>query len=150
MEVKSSYTFDAPIQRVWELLIDPDVVARCMPGVEKLEPLGEDRYQATISVRVGLIGGTYQGTVAIAEKRPPNSYKLLVEGNGRPGFVKGEGAFFLTSQGDVTLVELNGEVQIGGTIARVGQRLSGGVSKMMVDLFFDCLKERLSDSPPRK
>ena len=146
MEVKSSQSFDAPIDRVWELLIDPDSVARCVPGCEKLEPLGEDRYQATISVRVGLIGGTYQGTVAITEKRPPNSYKLLVEGTGRPGFVKGEGAFFLTSQGAVTLVELSGEVQIGGTIARIGQRLLGGASKMMVDRFFDCLKERLADS----
>ena len=146
MEVKSSQTFEAPIERVWELLIDPDTVARCMPGVAKLEPLGDDRYQATISVRVGLIGGTYQGTVAIAEKRPPNSFKLLLEGNGRPGFVKGEGSFFLTSQGDATLVELSGEVQIGGTIARVGQRLSGGVSKMMVDRFFDCLNETLAEA----
>ena len=146
MQIKSSQSFDAPIDRVWELLIDPDSVARCVPGCEKLEPLGDDRYWATISVRVASIGGTYQGTVAIVEKRPPNSYKLLMEGDGRSGFVKGEGAFSLTSQGEATLVELSGEVQIGGTIARFGQRLLGGVSKMMVDRFFDCLKERVSES----
>ena len=146
MEVKSSRSFHAPIDRVWEVLIDPNSVARCMPGFEKLEPLGDDRYQATISVRVASFGGTYQGTVAIADKRPPSYYKLLVEGNGRPGFIKGEAAFSLTSQGEVTLVELSGQVQVGGTIARFGQRLLGGVSKTMVDRFFDCLQQTLEES----
>ena len=141
MEIKGSYTFNAPIARVWDLLIDPNAVARCMPGCEKLEPLGDDRYQVTMSIGIAAIQGRYQGTIAIADKEPTGSYRLLVDGSGGPGFVKGEGTVTLTEQGDKTQVEVKGDLQVGGVIARVGQRVLGMASKMMVDRFFNCMRE---------
>ena len=91
VEIARSYTFNATASKVWDLLIDPDVVAQCLPGCEKLEPLGEDRYEATPTIGVAGISGMYQGTISIADKRPPSSYRLLIDGSGKPGFIKGEG-----------------------------------------------------------
>ena len=144
MEVTATYTFDAPRERVWELLIDPTVIAGCLPGCESMEPTGDDTYTATLTVGIATITGRYSGTVRMADKAPPASYTLQVEGRGKPGFVNGSAEVSLTDhEGDgTTSVAVTGKAQVGGTIARVGQRLLGSVSKMMMDRFFACLQER--------
>jgi carbon monoxide dehydrogenase subunit G len=143
MDISGSYTFDAPPARVWALLMDPAVIAGCIPGCEKLEPDGDDRYRARLSVALAAITGTYDGTVVISDKAEPRSYKLTVEGQGKPGFVKGEATIALREDGAKTIVDVSGTVQTGGPIARLGQRLIGGVSKMMQDRFFACLQGKL-------
>ena len=145
MEVSASYRFAAPPAIVWALLIDPDVVGSCLPGCERLEPLGDDRYRAQLTLAVASVSGQYSGTVTILDKRPPQSYRLVVEGSGKPGFVKGEVLIELADEpDDSTTVRVKGEGQVGGLIARVGQRLLGSVSKMMMDRFFACLQQRVS------
>ena len=141
MEVKGDYSFDAPLGRVWELLLDADNLARCMPGCEKLVPLGDGQYEATLSVGVGSIRGTYLAKITLADQVPMLSYKLTVEGTGSPGFVRGEALVTLVEQEGKTLVKVEGNAQVGGTIARVGQRLMASVNKMMMDRFFTCLQE---------
>ena len=144
MDISGSYTFNAPPGRVWDLLMDPAVIASCIPGSDKFEPDGEDRYRVTLTVALAAITGSYSGTVAITEKIPPTSYKLVAEGQGRPGFVKGSSAIALRADGDSTIVDVTGTVQTGGPIARVGQRLIGSVSKMMLDRFFGCLRSKIT------
>ena len=140
MVLSGSYEFKAAPDVVWNLLIDPSVVARCLPGCHRLEPVGEDRYRAELTLAVAALTGEYTATVAILDKNPPHSYKLVVDGRGSPGFVKGEGTIELVPQGDGTLVTVAGHAHAGGLIARVGQRLLGSVSKMMVDRFFTDLQ----------
>lgn len=143
MELSSTYTFDAPRDKVWALLIDPDVVAACLPGCESLEPTGDDSYRATLTVGIAAISGRYEGNVTIADQEAPASYRLVVDGTGRAGFVKGEATVALQETDDGrTLVEVQGKGQVGGTIARVGQRLLGSVSKTMMNKFFDCVGKR--------
>jgi carbon monoxide dehydrogenase subunit G len=95
-------------------------------------------------LKVGLaaITGSYTGTVVLADKQPHSSYRLLVEGEGRGGFVKGSSAIALRPDGAATIVDVTGTVQTGGPIARVGQRLISGVAKMMMDKFFACLQAK--------
>jgi carbon monoxide dehydrogenase subunit G len=143
MDLKGTYTFNAPRERVWALLMDTEAIAGCIPGCDALEPLGDDRYRATLTVALAAVTGTYQGTVAIVEKQEPESYKLLVEGQGRPGFVKGESSVTLVDQGATTAVQVAGNVQVGGAIARVGQRLVSSVGQMMMDRFFACLQAKV-------
>ena len=143
MDITGSYTFDAPPSRVWALLMDPSAIASCIPGCESLEPEGPDQYHARLTVALAAITGTYDGTVVISDKVENTSYRLTVEGQGRPGFVKGNAAIALRRDGTGTVVDVNGTVQTGGPIARVGQRLISGVSKMMQDRFFACLQGKL-------
>jgi len=146
MDVSASYKFAAPPATVWNLLIDPEVVGTCLPGCERLEAIGEDRYRAELMLAVASVSGQYSGTVAILDKRPPHSYRLVVEGSGKPGFVKGEVVIELVGQPDeTTTVHVKGEGQVGGLIARVGQRLLGSVSKMMMDRFFACLQQKVEN-----
>jgi hypothetical protein len=77
------------------------------------------------------------------DKNPPHSYRLVVEGSGKPGFVNGEATIELVADGAGTTVRVTGRGNVGGVIARVGQRLLGSVSKMMMDRFFACLIERV-------
>jgi len=144
MDINGSYTFGAPPSRVWALLMDPSAIASCIPGCESLQPAGEDRYHARLTVALAAITGTYDGTVIISDKVTETSYRLTVEGQGRPGFVKGNAAIALRPDANGTIVEVSGTVQTGGPIARVGQRLISGVSKMMQDRFFACLQGKLN------
>ena len=143
MEISGSYTFDAPPDRVWALLMDPAVLSSCIPGCERFEPDGADRYNVTMTVGLAAITGTYNGTVVLTDMMPMTSYGLVVEGQGRPGFVKGSSAIALRADGGTTAVDVSATVQTGGPIARVGQRLIGAVAKMMMDRFFACLKAKL-------
>jgi carbon monoxide dehydrogenase subunit G len=144
MDISGSYAFGASPSRVWGLLMDPSVIASCIPGCESLEPDGVDRYRARLTVALAAITGTYDGTVIITDKVEPLSYRLTVEGQGRPGFVKGNAAIVLRPDDGRTVIDLSGTVQTGGPIARVGQRLISGVAKMMQDRFFACLQGKLT------
>jgi uncharacterized protein len=143
MDIFGSYTFNAPSDRVWAMLMDPAVLSSCIPGCEKFEADGEGRYNITLTVGLAAITGTYNGTVVLADMVPQTSYRLIVEGQGRPGFVKGSSVIALRPVGAATAVDVSGAVHTGGPIARVGQRLLGGVARMMLDRFFACLKAKL-------
>ena len=143
MDISGSYTFAAPPDRVWALLMDPQVISGCIPGCEAFEPEGEDRYKARLNIALAAITGTYEGTIVLSEKSEPTSYRLTADGQGRPGFVKGSAAISLRADGASTVVDVQGTVQAGGPVARVGQRLISSVSKMMMDRFFGCLKGKL-------
>jgi carbon monoxide dehydrogenase subunit G len=144
MDITGSYTFSAAPDKVWALLMDPRVIASCIPGCETFEPLGDDRYRAKLNVALAAITGSYEGTIALTDKVAPSAYRLTADGQGRPGFVKGSAAIALRGEGDATVVDVSGTVQAGGPVARVGQRLIGSVSKMMMDRFFACLQGKLS------
>ena len=142
MEVSGSFRFGAPPEAVWRLLTDPEVVASCLPGCDRLEPIGGDKYQAELTLAVAAVSGRYTATIALVDQRPPRSYRMLVDGSGKAGFVKGEATVELAGDGEATVVTVTGQGQVGGLIARVGQRLLGTVSKMMMDRFFACLQAR--------
>jgi carbon monoxide dehydrogenase subunit G len=143
MDIFGSYTFNAPLERVWDLLMDPNAISSCIPGCDRFEPAGDDRYDVTLTVAMAAITGTYQGTVTLTDKTLHQSYRLVMEGHGRPGFVKGSSVIALRADGEATAVDVSGAVHTGGPIARLGQRLMGGVAKMILDRFFACLKTKL-------
>jgi len=144
MDVNGSYTFAATPESVWKVLTDPDVIAGCLPGCDRLDPIGEDKYRAAMTLAVAAVSGNYTGTVSMLDKNAPHSYRLVVEGSGKPGFVNGEATIELIAEGAGTTVRVTGHGNVGGLIARVGQRLLGSVSKMMMDRFFACLQGRVS------
>ena len=140
IEISRSYTFAAPVDRVWALLMDTRALAACIPGCDSLEPDGENRYAIKLTVKMAAVMGHYTGSVTLADLNPTESYRLLAEGQGRPGFVKGGAAITLTAADQSTELTVNGSVETGGSIARVGQRIIGGAARFMMDRFFKKLK----------
>ena len=143
MNLNASYDFNAPVEKVWNLLMDAGAVGSCLPGCRGLQPAGDDRYDVELGVAVAAISGDFRGSVALEDKIPPVSYKLVVESSGRQGFVKGTALVTLAADGDRTKVQIAARADVGGIIARVGQRLLEGVARATMDRFYACLASRL-------
>jgi uncharacterized protein len=146
MKVEGAYTFPGPPQKVWDLLLDPESLRTCIPGVESLTETSPDHWDAVMKVGVAAIKGTYKGKVAIVDKHEPDTYTLQIEGSGGPGFVKGNAQISLHPEGEATLVKVEGDGQVGGMLAGVGQRMLPGVAKMLMNQFFECQIGKLQAS----
>jgi carbon monoxide dehydrogenase subunit G len=144
MRVSGRYVFSAPAEKVWSALLDPKILAGCMPGCESLEPLGDDQYQAVLTIGIGAIKGRYNARITMRDKVPQQSYRLVVEGTGASGFANGESLITLVEQEGKTTVQVESEAQVGGTVARVGQRMMGSAAQMMLGRFFSCLQQSVS------
>ncbi len=147
MKIGGSYGFPAPRPKVWAALLDPARLAAAMAGCEKIETVGEGEYRATLKVGVGAVKGTFESKVTLSELEPPSRYKMAVEGSGGPGFVRGAAAMELADVQGGTRVSYSADVQVGGLIASVGQRMLGGIAKMLLDDFFSRMSEQVQGSP---
>jgi carbon monoxide dehydrogenase subunit G len=141
LKISGSYTVPVPRESAYQLLQDPVILAKCMPGTDHLEKIGHDEYEMKMKMAIASIGGLFVGKVRLADQTPPEKFKLIVEGNGKIGFVKGEGLLTLEPAGEATDVKYEGEVQVGGTIASVGQRLLDTTAKLIIKKFFEKLSE---------
>lgn len=146
MKLEGSYEIPAPRQTVWEAFLDVERVRQAIPGCEKMEPLGKDEYKATLKVGVASVKGTFEGKVRIGDQKPTESYRLFAEGSGSPGFVRSDTLITFTDTTAGTKVGYSADVQVGGLIAGVGQRMLGGVSKMMADQFFHRMSELVTSA----
>jgi uncharacterized protein len=143
MHINGTYTFKAPADRVWDVLMDTKAIAGCLPGCRELQPIGEDRYKADLVIAVAAITGDYSAEVSIEDQTPPHSYRLVVRGSGRPGFVNGTARVTLEPTDGGTAVNVDADADVGGAVARIGQRLIEGVARTTMNRFFACLSARL-------
>jgi hypothetical protein len=146
VKIEGSSDIPAPRERVWAAFLDPALLARALPGCEGLEAIGPGEYKAKMKIGVAAIKGTFEGKVRLYDLEPPNRYKMALEGSGGPGFVRGEASMELADADGGTRVTYSADAQVGGLIASVGQRMLGGVSKMMLDQFFTRMTEILAES----
>ena len=153
MKLGGSHELDAPRERVYQCLVNPEVLQRCIPGCERLEQTAENTFAATIRTGVGSIKGVFNGTARLEDMREPEHLRLVVDGKGAPGFLKGSGDLALAPAGTGTSVTYTANVQVGGTIASVGQRMIQGTAKMMATQFFTSLaaeaKTAVGEPPPQ-
>ena len=143
MKLEGSYRFDIPRERLWETLMDPAAVRECVPGVRSFDIVAPDRYEIEVSVRVGVVSGSYKATLEVVEKTAPDSYRMVVQGSGARTNVRGEGGVVLAAEEDgATTLAFDGDVQVTGVLARAGQRLMSNVAKTQIDRFFKCLESK--------
>jgi hypothetical protein len=141
MKLSGSYEFDATPENVWQVLTDPEALKGCIPGCDKMEALGNDEYAATVTVSMGPIRSKFDAKVKMVDLKPYESYKLVVEGSGTSGFVRGESEIKLTESDGKTTVDVESDSSSGGLLARVGQRMIESFARSMMDRFFTCLQQ---------
>lgn len=145
MKISGRSTVPAGQERAYALLQAPEVLARCMPGCEALDKIGEGEYAMRMKMSLASMSGLFQGKVRVTDQNPYTSFRLIVEGTGRIGFMKGDGVLHLAPNSPDTTVTFEGDVQVGGTIAAVGQRLIESTAKMLIKKFFDRLSAEAAD-----
>ena len=143
MKVQGTYKFEAPIEKIWSALQSPEVLSNCIPGCEKFDPEGENTYLLAIKVKVASVTVNYTVRVAIKDISFPDQYTMEVEGKGSGGTVKATGVLHFSESNGVTTVNVEGEARVSGIVARVGQRIIGGASKMLMNQFFGCFTDKL-------
>ena len=145
MRVQGSFTFDADIEKVWTSMLSSEVLASCIPGCDEIRSTGEHSYEIDLTVRVASVRGEYKGEVRLEDIDEFKSYRMVVNGSGRGGSVQGTGDLSFSEADGKTVVDVTGDTQVTGVVARVGQRLLGGASRMMMRQFFDCLKSKIEE-----
>lgn len=123
MKLQGEHTFQASREVVWKAINDPQILARTLPGCERLEEAGENRFEGALNIRVGPVQGQFQGIVQLLDLEEPKGYLLDINGKGVPGFVQGKGSVRLEAVGGITVLHYDLDAQVGGRIAGVGQRL---------------------------
>lgn len=136
MKLEGTYTFQAPVERVWDLLTNPRNLEKALPGCEKLEEMEPGKFDVFLKIGIAAVKGSYKGKFEISDPEPPHRTRLIGEGKGLLGFVKGEARIELSPQNQGTVISYRGEVQVGGLLAGIGQRMIGGVAKMLLEQFF--------------
>jgi hypothetical protein len=144
MNIEGTYTFAAPRDVVWPMMLDPDVLANAMPGCEKLEQTGENSYSGILNIRVGPVQGRFNGTIDLSEINAPEGYQLTLKGNGAPGFVNGTGTMELVDEGDSCTVKYTSDAQVGGRLAGVGQRLLETSARAIVRQSLEALEQQIN------
>lgn len=144
MRIDGTAAFPFAHEQVWAAFTDPDVLRKATPGCQSLEQVGPDQFEAVMKMGVAGITGTYKGSLQMTDKQPPERFTLLVQGQGSPGFMKGSAQFAFSPQPDgSTAVAYAWDIEVGGLVAGVGQRVLSGVAKMMIDQFFKAIRKEL-------
>jgi carbon monoxide dehydrogenase subunit G len=144
VKLKGEYVFNGPQEAVWDMLRDPEALATALPGTKSLDQVSENEYEGEMDMRVGPVGGAFSGRIVVSNEVPPDSCTLTVEGKGKPGFVKGTGHISLTSLEDhTTRMSYEGDLQVGGRLASVGQRMLDTASKSMIGQGLETLNKGL-------
>jgi carbon monoxide dehydrogenase subunit G len=146
VKMHGTYTLNASRDKVWAFLMDPESITKVIPGCEQLEEMAPDTYQATMKLGIAAVKGAYTGSVKLLDKTPPSHYRMMIDGSGTPGFVKGEASIDLQEQDDKTVLTYDADTQVGGLIANVGQRMISGVAKLLVNQSLKKLDEELTQS----
>ncbi|GAA3764844.1 hypothetical protein HDA32_001230 [Spinactinospora alkalitolerans] len=145
MKVTGNATLNAPADKVWATILDPAVLARTIPGCERLETTGPDRYRGTITAGVASIKGTFLGDVELTDLEQPSSLVLRASGAGGPGTVKADVAVRLADLGDGrTELTYDADAVVGGMVGGVGQRVLTGVARKMAGEFFTAIDGELT------
>src|SRR2546423_231165 len=139
MKIAGAYRIPADQERAYAILQDPAVLARCLPGCEGLDKIGPDEYSMRMKMALASVSGLFDGKVRISDSKPPEQFRLSVDGKGKIGFIKGDGLLTLTPEDGATNVQYKGTAEVGDTTAAVEQRLIDGTAKMVIKRFFDKL-----------
>jgi carbon monoxide dehydrogenase subunit G len=148
MKLEGTHLFDAPQELVWQMLLDPVVLAKIMPNCQALEKVGDGEYEGKIKLQVGPVQGVFQGKVTLSQLQPPDSYHMHVVGKGPAGVVDGEGDVRLEGAADAgdggkTVMHYTGEAKVSGRIASIGQRLMDTSARAITKQSLETLEKQI-------
>ena len=149
MKFAGENVLDAPVERVWDALLDPAVLVRTIPGCSRLQATGENSYDLTVTMGVAAIKGTYAGTCRLHDLQEHRSLRMVLQGAGAPGTIGAEVAVSFADAGHgTTRITYDADAVVGGMVGGVGQRMLTSVSRRMAVEFFGNVDAVLGGAAP--
>ena len=147
MKLEGTHMLSASREKIWELLLNPEILARVTPGITRLDPIGDFSYKAISEVKIGPVSGSFSGDMEVIDQVPPESFVLKMRQNSKIGNVIAKGNIFLKEiDSSTTEVEFSGKAQLSGLLARTGQRVLTGVARSLTEQFFKAIEKELEVS----
>ena len=143
MRIEFQHTFKATNQEVWDYLQNPDVLSKTLPGCRTFVNSGEDHFKVDMGLDVGPVKGMFAGTVDLLELSEPFRYRLVLKGSGKPGELEADAHVYLNESDFGTDVLCDAEANVTGIMASVGQRIMGGVARMLLSRFFKSVEAEI-------
>lgn len=146
MRIEGTYQIAGERPTVYATLADPTALSGCLPGCERFVEVGPGRYETRLTLGLAGVKGSFVGHVTLADPRPPEAYRLIVEGTFAGGAIKGIADISLLDEGQQTTVRYVGDGQLGGPLASVGQRLIAPAARVVINQFFKCLSTKVDSA----
>lgn len=144
MILNGTYTVNAPAQAIWDLMMDPAVLARITPAITKLEKIDEENFKAIAEVKIGPVGGAFSGNLKMVDKVQPESFKLVIQQNSKIGNANAEVKMNLKALSEAqTEVSFTGDVKLSGMLSTMGSRLITPVANKLSKEFFEALEQEV-------
>lgn len=150
MKVSGEKLIQTNRKTVWDLLMDPEILQAVIPGCKSLERINDNIYRFEIELKVAAIVGKYSGEIEIINPEPPHKYALKVDGSGALGHMNALVAIMLSEPeaGESTMLSYEGEAEIGGKVAKVGQRVLSSVANLVTNQFFGAFVKQIKQHAP--
>jgi carbon monoxide dehydrogenase subunit G len=145
LDMQGEYRFTATRLALYEMLLDPELIANAMPGCERFEPLGDDTYDVTLRLGMSGLKGTYRGTVHVADQNPPDSYRLVMKGGGAGGTVTATASLALAGEAPATLLRYRGDLAANGALAALGWPMLNGAARLLIGQFMKAMEKQVRD-----
>ncbi len=146
MEMSGEYRIEAPREKVWAALNDPEILKQSIPGCDEIEQTSDTSFEAQVTAKVGPVKAKFSGAVQLTDIDAPKGYRISGEGKGgAAGFAKGGANVRLEDDGGATLLKYEVDAQVGGKLAQLGARLIDGTAKKMASQFFENFAEAVTE-----
>ena len=149
MNIEGTYTLQAPPTEVWDSLLDRELMQQIIPGIETIEPVGENIYAIIFNIKHAPLEGTYQGQVTLSEQHSPYHYRLTFEGKGDHGSISGDGSFHLHEHNEATIIAYKGTLTYSKQETLSQPKLIKGAAKLLIQQFFTALATHLASKEYR-
>ena len=147
--MSGEYRIPALQEQVWRALNDPDILQQAIPGCRRIGRVSDTEFTATVVAKFGPVKAIFSGRVTLSDLDPPRAYTISGEGEGgAAGFGRGSAKVSLHQEDGETLLRYAADVQVGGKLAQIGQRLVGSTAKKIADDFFTAFAAAVIAQPP--
>ena len=145
MQLTGKHTFNAPTSVVWNMLMDTEILAKVVPGISKLERIGENSFKAIVEIKMGPVSGAFSGNLQMEDIEEPKGFTLKIQQNSKIGNANAAIKISLLPVAEnQTEVAFDGDAKLSGLLATMGNRVIGGVSNTLTKQFFTNLEKELA------
>jgi len=145
MQLSGRHTVNASLSNIWEILMNPDALARIAPGIRHLENYAPNKYNVLSEIRIGPVKGSFKGDMEVTDITKLQKFTLKINQKSKIGNVASLTTISLIPENGNVIIKFSGEAKISGLLARTSQRLISGVAKKLTKDFFRALDREISN-----